>query len=216
MDERQPHGFLSLYADPYAIILGTNEIASAIAVHLCWARFRVVMSDDPYPPVIRRGMAFHDALYDDRAEVDGIVGRRVESALEIVDALAWPGRVAVTHLQFTDLITLRTPAIVVDARMQKHRVTPDLRGVARLAIGVGPKFTVERNCDIAVETLPAKTGALVAAGETAAPTASRARSAASAVNVSFIRRTRAYGAPRSTSARLSSRDLCSAIWTAWL
>lgn len=166
MDNSYPHGFLSDRADPYAIILGTNEIASAIAVRLSWKRFRVVMSHDTFPPVIRRGMAFHDALYDDRAEVDGITGQRAESAIELVDVLAMSGRVAVTRSQLTDLITLRTPTLVVDARMQKHRVTPDLRGVARLAIGVGPKFTARSNCDIAIETHPSQTGALVASGET--------------------------------------------------
>lgn len=166
MDDLYLGGFLSDRTDPYAIILGTNEIASAIAVRLCWERFRVVMSHDPFPPVIRRGMAFHDALYEDRAEVDGIVGQRAESALELVDALAAPGQVAVTHLQLTDLITLRPPTIIVDARMQKHRVTPDLRGVARLAIGVGPKFAVHRNCDVAIETHPEKTGNLIETGET--------------------------------------------------
>lgn len=166
MDKSNPHGFLSERADPFAIILGANEIASAIAVRLSWERFRVVLSHDPFPPVIRRGMAFHDALYDDRAEVDGITGQRAETAIEIVDVLTTPGRVAVTRRELTDLITLRTPTLVVDARMQKHRVTPDLRGVAQLAIGVGPKFSTSRNCDIAVETHPARTGDLVASGET--------------------------------------------------
>ncbi|QGM98474.1 hypothetical protein [Methylocystis parvus] len=166
MDDLIPSGFLSDRTDRFAIILGTNEIASAIAVRLSWARFRVVLSHDPFPPVIRRGMAFHDALFDDRAEVDGIVGERADSAIELVHALAGPGRVAVTHLPLTDLITLRSPTIVVDARMQKHRVTPDLRGVARLAIGIGPKFGARTNCDIAIETHPKRTGDLVADGET--------------------------------------------------
>jgi xanthine dehydrogenase accessory factor len=169
MSDLQPHSFLCNPADPYAIVLGTNEIASAIAVRLCWERFRVVLSHDPFPPVIRRGMAFHDALFDDRAAVDGVVGQRAESALDIVDALAARACVAVTHLQLTDLITLRSPSVIVDARIQKHRVTPDLRGVARLAIGVGPKFSVGENCDIAIETHPARTGALLDAGETRAP-----------------------------------------------
>lgn len=166
MDDLYANGFFSDRTDSFAIILGANEIASAIAVRLAWDRFRVVLSHDPFPPVIRRGMAFHDALYDDRAEVDGIVGQRAESALEIADALARRGRVAVTHLQLTDLITLRAPTVIVDARMQKHRITPDLRGVARLAVGIGPKFRVGDNCDIAVETHPERTGDLVEAGET--------------------------------------------------
>jgi xanthine dehydrogenase accessory factor len=166
MTAEDGRGFLASRADRFAIVLGTNEIASAIAVRLCWERFRVAMSHDPFPPVIRRGMAFHDALYDDRAEVDGIVAQRGETAMEIVDALAEPGKVVVTHRQLTDIITLKSPAVVVDARMQKDRTTPDLRGLARLTIGVGPKFSVNENCDIAIETHPASTGALVEHGET--------------------------------------------------
>ncbi len=154
-------------ADPYVIVLGTNEIASAIAVRLCWNGFRVVMSHDPFPPVLRRRMAFHDALFDDRAEVDGITGRRADTALEIAETLTQPGCVAVTHLPLTDLIPLRLSEIIVDSRMQKHRVIPDLRGVARLAIGIGPRFIIGENCDIAVETHPKQAGELVEIGETA-------------------------------------------------
>jgi xanthine dehydrogenase accessory factor len=166
MADTAPNPFFAAEAQPYAIILGLNEIASAVAVGLCWEGFHVVMSHDPFPPVIRRRMSFHDALFEDRAEVDGIIGVRAETALEIVEAFSRPGRVAVSHSPLTDLITLRAPQIVVDARMQKHRVTPDLRGVAPLAIGVGPQFVVGDNCDIAVETHPQQTGALVETGET--------------------------------------------------
>lgn len=166
MVDLRARDFLARKSDSFVLILGTNEIASAIAVRLCWERFRVVMSHDPFPPVIRRGMAFHDALYDDRAAVDGTVARRAETAIEILDALAEPGAVIVTHRQLTDIIPLKSPGVIVDARMQKSRTTPDLRGLARLTIGVGPRFAVNCNCDIAIETHPASTGALVQNGET--------------------------------------------------
>jgi xanthine dehydrogenase accessory factor len=77
--------FLS-FADPspsLALVLGTNEIASAVAVHLKAAGHRVVLSHDPFPPVIRRGMAFHDALFGDQAIVETIEGERAETATEI-------------------------------------------------------------------------------------------------------------------------------------
>ncbi|MFO1102444.1 MAG: xanthine dehydrogenase [Methylocystis sp.] len=166
MAEWRVHGFLTSGADNFVIILGTNEIASAIAARLCGQRFRVVMCHDPFPPVIRRGMAFHDALYDDRAEVDGIVAQRAETAIEIIDALADPGKVVVTHQGLTEVATLKWPAVVIDSRLQKSRVTPDLRGLARLTIGVGPNFAVSRNCDFAIETHPDRTGALMENGET--------------------------------------------------
>jgi xanthine dehydrogenase accessory factor len=49
---------------PLALVLGTNEIASAVAVHLKAAGHCVILSHDSFPPVIRRAMAFHDAVSD--------------------------------------------------------------------------------------------------------------------------------------------------------
>lgn len=150
----------------FAIILGTNEIASAVAVRLLWEGYDVALSDDPYPPVLRRGMSFHDALFDDYAEVDGIIGRRAENAVELFDIFASRGCVAVTPLHATDLIPLRRAEAIIDARMQKDRVTPDLRGLAGLAVGLGPNFTVQKNCDVAIETHPARAGTVVRTGRT--------------------------------------------------
>ncbi|ARN80910.1 xanthine dehydrogenase [Methylocystis bryophila] len=150
----------------FAIVLGTNEIASAVAVRLLWEGYDVALSYDPHPPVLRRGMSFHDALFDDCAQLDGIVGRRAENAVELFDVFASRGCVAVTPLHATDLIPLRWAEAIIDARMQKDRVTPDLRGLAGIAVGLGPNFTVGKNCDVAIETHPARPGAIVKAGRT--------------------------------------------------
>jgi len=150
----------------FVVILGTNEIASAVAVRLTREGFRVLLSHDPYPPVIRRGMSFHDALFDDHAEVDGVLGRRAETTMEIVQSLSQKGLVAVTSLQLTDIIALRLPDVLIDARMQKHRLTPNLRSMSGLSIGLGPNFTAGDNCDVAIETHPAHTGEVLEAGTT--------------------------------------------------
>jgi hypothetical protein len=158
--------FLSKRSAPFVIVLGANEIASAVAARLTREGYRVVLSHDPHPPVIRRGMSFHDALFQDRAEVDGIQGYRGETALEIVRVLTATGVVAVTSLQLTDLLALRTPDVLIDARMQKNRMTTNLRKIANLAIGLGPHFAAGLNCDVAIETHPDHAGELVATGET--------------------------------------------------
>jgi hypothetical protein len=162
------HAFYAGDARPLAVILGTNEIASAVAVALQRAQYSVVLSHDPFPPVIRRGMSFHDALFGDQTMVEGIRGERAESMIEIARALAKPDHVAVTPLKLTDVITMRRPDILIDARMQKHRVTPDYRGIVRLTIGIGPNFTTGVNCDIAVETHPARVGTVIREGQTEA------------------------------------------------
>ncbi len=158
--------FFSSSAQPLAVVLGTNEIASAVAVKLRKAQFNVILSHDPYPPVIRRGMAFYDALFDDRAVIDGVLGLRVETALEITEIVADENCVAVTPLQLSDLLALRHIPVLIDARMQKRRVTPDFRYFVGLAVGLGPNFIVGENCDVAVETRPLRSGAIVETGAT--------------------------------------------------
>jgi len=158
--------FFASSATPLAVILGTNEIASAVAVKLRKAHFSVILSHDPYPPVIRRGMAFYDALFDDHAVIDGIEGQRAETAMEIADIVGDDNRVAVTPLQLSDLLALRRIPVLIDARMQKRRVTPDFRFYVGLAVGLGPNFIIGENCDIAVETRPVKCGAIIETGAT--------------------------------------------------
>jgi len=151
---------------PLALVLGTNEIASAIAAKLTEARFAVVMSNDAFPPVIRRGMAFHDALFGEHCEVAGIVGARADSIADVMRIHRAPDQVVVTEMHLTDIIAFRYPAVIIDARMQKHLMTPDLRGVAGVAVGIGPRFEIGLNCDVAIETHPHETGAIVSQGTT--------------------------------------------------
>jgi xanthine dehydrogenase accessory factor len=154
---------------PFAVILGTNEIASAVGVYVHRAGYGVVLSHDPQPPVIRRKMAFHDALFDDAVSVDGIGAERADTGLEIRAGLGRARGVIVTELGLLDLIVIQTLDILVDARMQKYQMTPDLRRLARLTIGLGPGFSGGTNCDIAIETRPGKAGRIIQQGSTDAP-----------------------------------------------
>ncbi len=153
----------------FAVILGTNEIASAVAVQLHRNNYRTVLSHDPLPPVMRRKMAFHDALYDDGVAVDGIGARRADTGLEIRTSLAKTSWVTVTELGLLDLIVIQAIDLLIDARMQKYLATPDLRRLGRLAIGLGPGFAGGVNCDIAIETRPAKAGRIIHEGCTDRP-----------------------------------------------
>lgn len=67
---------------PCAVILGTNEIVSAVAVFLHHAGWAVLLSHDPSPPVSRQGMAFHDALY---GGIDILVDARMQKRETVPD-----------------------------------------------------------------------------------------------------------------------------------
>ncbi len=110
-------------------------------------------------------MAFHDALFGDMAQVEDIVAERIDDAMQLLRALRDPGRVLVSWLGVLDLLPIRSIDVLIDARLQKHRITPDLRRLARLTVGLGPGFGGAFNCDVAVETRPGKIG-LVGSGWT--------------------------------------------------
>jgi xanthine dehydrogenase accessory factor len=149
-----------------AVILGTNEVASAIAVHLHRDRYGVVLSHDPAPPVIRRKMAFHDALFDDAVTVDGVAARRADTGIEIRSLLRTDDAVIITELGLLDLIVVHSLDLLIDARMQKYHTMPDLRPLARFTVGVGPGFSAGANCHAAVETRPGKVGRVLERGAT--------------------------------------------------
>jgi hypothetical protein len=151
---------------PFAVILGSNEIASAVAVYLQRGGHGVVLSHDPFPPVIRRKMSFHDALFDDPVTIEGVMALRADSGLEIRAGLARAPAVRITELGILDLLVVGPIDILIDARMQKYQITPDLRRLARMTIGLGPGFSAGENCDIAIETRPAKVGRIIRRGPT--------------------------------------------------
>ncbi len=154
---------------PLAVLIGTNEVASAIAVHLGHAGWGVVLSHDPMPPVLRRGMAFHDALWGEGPALEGVSAIAVESLIEMLAVTASTEAVAVTRMGLVDLMPLGRFDLLVDARLQKYAVTPDLRPFAAATIGLGPGFSAGVDCDVAVETRPDRLGHLLTRGSTAAP-----------------------------------------------
>lgn len=160
---------------PVALILGTNEIASAVAVHLWRAGFASVLSHDPHPPVIRRAMAFHDVLYGETVAIAGVGAEPIEEGGHIGFFGRREPRIGVTRLGFSDLYPHTRFALLADARMNKHAVKPDLRLLTPLAIGLGPGFSVGGNCDVAIETRPARNGTVLGAGATDAADGRSAR-----------------------------------------
>lgn len=148
------------------VVLGINEIASAIAVKLHRHGYGVVMCHDPVIPVIRRGMAFHDALYGDCLAIDGISAVNVDTAADARFECQAHERIAVTRLGLPEIIVMGTIDALIDARMLKHGMKPDLRHLARITVGLGPGFAVGENCDVAVETKPVGAGQVLEFGRT--------------------------------------------------
>lgn len=146
------------------LVLGSGDVASAVAHALFTAGLGVALQDEPRPAATRRGMAFTDAVFDGSAELAGVVARQVFT-------LAPDERHAFIPVLVGDaeaIIAGFPWSAVIDARMRKRSIPPDRRGSAPLVIGLGPNFVAGGNCDVAVETSRDALGAIVRHGPTLA------------------------------------------------
>jgi hypothetical protein len=156
---------------PVACVLGTGDIASAIGRALFLADWSVVLLRDTAVPVLRRGMAFDDALEAAEADLDDVRAFAASTAEAMPALLLAHQGVVVSNLDPAVLTAcIGLPAVLVDARMRKYAAPADIRPLAACAIGVGPGFAAGVNVHIAIETLPGQEGGVVTVGPTATPT----------------------------------------------
>lgn len=153
---------------PIAVVLGTNDVASAVARALFLDGYGVVLSRDPAQPVLRRTMAYDDALISGAASLEGVEARAAESLVDILNACTDRKIICVTVLELGELLCLGLIDVLVDARMRMRTLKVDIRPFARATIGLGPGFTAGRHVDVAIETAPEAIGVLRAGATLAA------------------------------------------------
>ncbi|MFM8320354.1 MAG: molybdenum hydroxylase [Chloroflexota bacterium] len=61
------------------VIRGGGDLASGVALRLYRSGLRPLVTELPQPLVVRRRVAFAEAIYDGLVQVEGVTGRRVES-----------------------------------------------------------------------------------------------------------------------------------------
>nr|WP_294543894.1 hypothetical protein [uncultured Rhodopila sp.] len=157
---------------PAALVLGTGDIASAIGRELFDLGWAVVLLRDHAVPVLRRGMAFDDALESGAAELDGVKAVAAASADALPGLLRARRGVVVANLDTAVAAAScgEAPAAMIDARMRKYAMPADIRPLAACTVGVGPGFVAGGNVHLAIETLPGQEGDVVTRGTTANPT----------------------------------------------
>lgn len=148
------------------LIRGSNDVASVVAHRLFGAGYGVVIQDDSKPTVIRRKMAFADAIFDGEATLEGVTARRMDS-VNLRGELISPMFIPVLVSDFFRLVEKLRPQVLVDARMRKHKKPNRQFHLASLTIGLGPNFFAGRNVHIAIETARGEhLGQVIQHGET--------------------------------------------------
>lgn len=134
------------------LVLGSADVGSGVAHALFQAGHGVALHDISRPAHPRRGMAFTDAFFDGRCELDGVVARRARDLEGLARMLECGRAVPATDAELPAVVRCVGPGILVDARIHKHREPEPIRGIAPIAIGLGPGFEAGGHADVVVET----------------------------------------------------------------
>jgi xanthine dehydrogenase accessory factor len=145
---------MTLMRGDLVVVRGAGDLATGCILRLVRSGFRVAALEVPQPSAIRRTVCLSEAMYQGRAEVEGIQAVRVESAAALVAALdrfgpegpvpllADPGCASLAHLE---------PLALVDAILAKRNLGTRL-GMAPVVVALGPGFEAGVDADAVVET----------------------------------------------------------------
>lgn len=157
---------------PLALVLGADEVGSAIAVVLHRGGLSVVLLDDVDPSWPRRGMALTDAWYLGSARLDGTEAVFCASVRSIPSILDRDEAIVATTWSWRGLHDSLHPVAVIDARTFGGPRSPLLGhvGPGVATVGVGPGFVAGEHVDLAVDTsVGDRLGSVVRSGATRPP-----------------------------------------------
>nr|WP_277998722.1 selenium-dependent molybdenum cofactor biosynthesis protein YqeB [Moorella sulfitireducens] len=132
------------------VIKGAGDLASGVAHRLHQAGFLVIMTEIPRPTVIRRAVAFAEAVYSGATTVEGVTARLVTGPEEAL-AQTMRGEIAVMVDPEARVIAALRPEIIVDAILTKTNLGTSI-DQAPIVIALGPGFTAGRDAHAVVET----------------------------------------------------------------
>ncbi len=146
------------------LIRGCGDIGSAVAHALFAEHQKVILQDDPAPAYTRRGMAFTDAFFDGKAELEHVIAKRSSLGVHLQSMLACGRAIPALTTDSRQIIDAIHPDIVIDARMKKRALPEILRGAAPLTVGLGPNFVAGDTTDLVIETSWAAPGQVIKHG----------------------------------------------------
>ena len=146
------------------LVRGVGDIGSAVAHRLFRSGHMVVTHDGERPTTTRRGMSFVDAIFNGQTTLDGVEAIRVDD-LDAVSAIVVRHTVVpVVVCDFSVVLSLITPDVLIDARMRKRDRPETQRGLCPFTIGLGPNFVAGETTDAVVETSWEELGRVVTRG----------------------------------------------------
>lgn len=135
---------------PMAIIKGAGDLATGVAHRLFHCGLDVIMTEISCPLVVRRKVAFAEAIYGGAVTVEGMkacLAGTVDHAYQLLEDRIIPVLVDPEAA----VVKMVHPEVVVDARMAKRNLGTDIHE-ASLVVGLGPGFIAGLDVHAVIET----------------------------------------------------------------
>ena len=132
------------------LIKGAGDLATGVAHRLKRCGFDVVMTEIEEPTTVRRTVAFSQAVYDCKVEVEGVKATLVKD-IQMIRENIDNGVISVIVDKDENIIEVLKTDIVVDAIVAKKNTGTSIDD-APIVIALGPGFEAGVDCDLVIET----------------------------------------------------------------
>ena len=133
------------------VFRGAGDLASGIALRLWRSGYKVILTELARPLCIRRTVAFANAVYEGKMNVEDaecVLAKTIEQAQDL-----WQdGKIPLLIDPELNQIRSMTPEVLVDARIMKSFRGDTNLSDAPLVIGLGPGFIAGKNAHAVIET----------------------------------------------------------------
>lgn len=133
------------------IVRGGGDIATGTIYKLNRCGYPVLVLESEQPSAIRRRVAFSEAVYDGKAQVEDMLCFCVSSLKEAWNVMR-EGHVALMKDPECRVLREVTPWALVDGILAKRNLGTH-RGMADKTIALGPGFTAGVDVDLVIETM---------------------------------------------------------------
>jgi xanthine dehydrogenase accessory factor len=161
--DTRPSKARAMSIDTSILVCGIGETASAIARRLFAEGYAVAIHQETPPRTLWRGMAFANAWFDGRTELDGFEARCVEKKMEFLYGLRGRSFIPVLRRPFAEAVEMWSWDGVVAA--EESGLKPKLlKNQADITVGLGTAFIAGDDCDMVIEVDGPNPGEVVKSG----------------------------------------------------
>ncbi|MGH2497520.1 MAG: selenium-dependent molybdenum cofactor biosynthesis protein YqeB [Ktedonobacteraceae bacterium] len=131
-------------------IKGAGDLATGVIHRLTRAGFKVVASELAQPTVLRRTVAFAEAVTQEQITVEGITARHVSTLAEVQQTFA-RGDIPIVVDADGAFITAMRPTVLVEATLAKRNSGITIND-APIVIALGPGYEAGKDAHAVIET----------------------------------------------------------------